>query len=98
MGSLQYQLTEGAFNKVKIEYIGDFSGIDMSPVTTAALKGLLTPILKDAVNFVNAPAIAKERGIKVVESRSTAVEDYANLITIRAKSSAGVNTISGTLF
>jgi D-3-phosphoglycerate dehydrogenase len=98
MGSLQCQLTEGAFHEVKIEYIGDFSGIDISPITTAALKGLLNPILKEAVNFVNAPAIAKERGIKVVESRSTEVEDYANLIIIHARSSAGVNTISGTLF
>ncbi len=98
MGSLQYQLAEGAVNEVKIEYIGDFSGVDMSPVTIAALKGFLTPILKDAVNFVNAPAIAKERGIKVVESRSTEVEDYANLITMQAKAADGTNTISGALF
>ncbi|MFH1674862.1 MAG: phosphoglycerate dehydrogenase [Pseudomonadota bacterium] len=98
MGSLQYQLAGGAVNEVRIEYIGDFSGVDMSPVTIAALKGFLTPILRDAVNFVNAPAIAKERGIKVVESKSTEVEDYANLITMHAKASDGTNTISGTLF
>lgn len=98
MGSLHAQLAEGAIDEVRIEYVGDFSGADLSPVTTAALKGLLTPMLKDAVNFVNAPVVAKERGIKVIESRSTEIEDYANLITIHAQSSAGTNTISGTLF
>lgn len=98
IGSLQSQLAEGAINEIQIEYVGNFSGVDLSPITTSALKGFLTPILKDAVNFVNAPALAKERGIKVVESRSTAIEDYANLITLHAKSSAGTNTISGTLF
>jgi D-3-phosphoglycerate dehydrogenase len=70
----------------------------MRPVTTAALKGLLTPILKDDVNFVNASVIAKERGIKVTESRSVEAEDFTNLITIHAATSKGSNTVSGTIF
>ncbi len=98
MGCLQAQLAEGAINGVSIKYSGDFSGFDMAPVTTAAIKGLLTPFLKDEVNFVNATVIAKERGIKVTELRSAEAEDFANLITIHATASEGANTVSGTIF
>jgi D-3-phosphoglycerate dehydrogenase len=98
MGCLQAQLARGAIKTITIKYLGDFQGLDMRPVTTAALKGLLTPFLKDDVNFVNAPVIAKERGIRVTESRSVEAEDFTNLITIYAKASKGSNTVSGTIF
>jgi D-3-phosphoglycerate dehydrogenase len=51
------------------------------PVSTAILKGLLTPMVKYAVNFVNAPVVAKEMGIKVTESTTSEAEDYTHLIT-----------------
>ena len=98
MGCLQSQLTKGAIKEVIVKYQGDFMDLDMAPVSTAALKGLLSPILKDEVNFVNAPVIAKERGIRVIESRSVEAEDFANLITIQATGPEGANTISGTIF
>ena len=98
MGCLQAQLTKGAINRVTVKYLGDFLGLDMATVTTAALKGLLTPFLQDEVNFVNAPVIAKERGIKVIESRSVEAEDFTNLSTIQATGSKGSNTVSGTIF
>ncbi len=98
MGCLQAQLAKGAIREVSVIYLGDFLGLDMAPVTTAALKGLLTPFLKDEVNFVNAPVIAKERGIKVIESRSVETEDFTNLVTIQATASKGSNTVSGTIF
>jgi D-3-phosphoglycerate dehydrogenase / 2-oxoglutarate reductase len=98
MGCLQAQLAQGAVKTVIVKYSGDFQGLDMNPVTTAALKGLLTPFLKDDVNFVNAPVIAKERGIKVTESRSVEAEDFTNLITIDVSWGEGSNTVSGTIF
>jgi D-3-phosphoglycerate dehydrogenase len=98
IGCLQAQMAEGAIKTVTIKYLGDFLDLDMMPVTTAALKGLLTPFLKDDVNFVNAPVIAKERGIKVTESRSMEAEDFTNLIAIHVIASEGSNTVSGTIF
>jgi D-3-phosphoglycerate dehydrogenase len=98
MGCLQAQLAEGAIEAVSIKYLGDFLGLDMTPVTSAALRGLLAPFLEDEVNFVNAPIIAKERGIKVTESRSVEAEDFANLITIDTTSSKVSNMVSGTIF
>jgi D-3-phosphoglycerate dehydrogenase len=98
MGCLQAQLAEGAVSAVTVSYLGDFRDLDLAPVTTAALKGLLTPILKDDVNFVNASFIAKERGIKVTESRSVEAEDFTNLITLEVTHAEGTNAVSGTLF
>lgn len=98
IGCLHAQLTSGAVTEITIKYSGDFQDLDMAPVTIASLKGLLTPILKDGVNFVNAPAIAKERGMKITESRSVESEDYSTLITMEATAERGSNTISGTIF
>jgi D-3-phosphoglycerate dehydrogenase len=98
MGCLHAQLASGALTDVTIRYSGNFEDLDLAPATIAALKGLLTPILKDEVNFVNAPVIAKERGMKVIESRSVDSEDYSNLITMEATAEEGSNTISGTIF
>jgi len=98
IGSLQAQLTNGPIKEAAIEYAGDFQGLDLSPVSTAVLKGLLTWIVKDDVNFVNAKIIAKERGIKVTETTSTHSEDYINLITVKVTTTEMTSTVSGTIF
>lgn len=97
MGCLQAQLLKGPLKEVTIQYAGDFQDLDMSPVTTAALKGLLTPMLKDAVNSVNAPVIAKDRGIKVSVTKGES-EDYLNLITVKTEDTNATNSVSGTIF
>jgi len=98
MGMLQAQLTCGPIQEVAVTYNGDFRDLDMAPVTTAILKGLLTPMVKDAVNFVNAPVIAKERGIKLSETTASDAEEYINLITVKTVSTEMTNTVSGTIF
>jgi D-3-phosphoglycerate dehydrogenase len=98
MGCLQAQLCRGPIKEVLIEYTGDFQDIDLSPVSTAVLKGLLAPMLNDNVNFVNAPVIAKERDIKVKETFSSESEDYLNLITIRVVTTEMTSTVAGTIF
>ncbi|GAF68410.1 unnamed protein product, partial [marine sediment metagenome] len=98
MGSLQTQLAQSAILEVHIDYSGNVTDYDVTPLTSAMLKGLLTPILKDEVNFVNAPIIAAERGIKVVESKTKTSEDFSSLIELTVKTSDGKNIISGTIF
>jgi D-3-phosphoglycerate dehydrogenase len=98
MGSFQTQLADSPLLEVEVNYFGKITEYDVTPLTTSMLKGVLTPILRDEVNFVNAPLIATERGIKVVESKVKPAEDYSNLITIRVKTSAGKNIVSGTIF
>jgi len=98
MGAFQAQLAESAILEVQIDYSGTVTEYDLAPMTTAALKGLLTPILKDDVNFINAPHIAAERGIKVVESKSNTSQDFASLVKLTVKTLEGKNIISGTIF
>ncbi len=97
MGCLQSQLVRGPLEEVAIEYAGDFKGLDLSPASTAILKGLLAPMVKDAVNTVNAPVFAKERGIKVTETSSAQTEDYLNLITVRATTTEMTSIVAGTI-
>jgi len=98
IGSLQTQLIRGPIEEVSIEYAGDFKGLDLSPVSIAVLRGLLAPVVKDDVNFVNAQVLAKERGITVKEITSDASEEYINLITVRVTTPKLTNMVSGTLF
>jgi len=98
MGSLQTQLADSGIEEVQINYSGKITEYDVTSLTTAMLKGLLTPILKDEVNFVNAPYVASERGIKVVESKTKTSEDFASLIMLKVKSIERENIVSGTIF
>jgi D-3-phosphoglycerate dehydrogenase len=98
IGMLQSQLTDGPITEVVIEYAGDFKDLDLSPVSIATLKGVMDAHVREMVNFVNASAIAKERGIKVTETISTEPEDYLNLITMRVSTVKGTSTVAGTIF
>jgi D-3-phosphoglycerate dehydrogenase len=98
MGSLQAQIQAGAMEEVSVEYSGEVANLEVAPVTVALLKGLLSPILLESVNYVNAPIVAKERGIKVVESKSSKVEDFTTFITLKVKTDRETNTLGGTIF
>jgi D-3-phosphoglycerate dehydrogenase len=98
MGCLLAQLSKRAVTEVVIEYAGDFHSFDLSPVRTAVLKGLLTPVVKDTVNTVNAEIVARERGIKVTETTMAETEEYLNLITVSAVTDEGRSKVAGTIF
>ncbi|MGD8256021.1 MAG: phosphoglycerate dehydrogenase [Desulfobacterales bacterium] len=98
MGCLLAQLSAGPVKEVVIEYAGDFQDLDLSPVTTAVLKGLLTPMVKDDVNFINAEVLAKERGIKVTATAIAETDEYINLITVKTVSDEGTSKVAGTIF
>jgi D-3-phosphoglycerate dehydrogenase len=98
MGCLLTQLSEGPIKEIVIEYAGNFQELDLSPVTTAIIKGMLTSMVKDDVNFVNAEVMAKERGIKVTEITVGETDEYINLITVQAISDEGTGKVAGTIF
>ena len=98
LGRLQSQLVEGRIEELQIRYSGDVSNHNVAPITIAIIKGFLEPILTESINYVNAPFIAKERGIRVVESKSSEVQDYATLITLSAKMDGKEQSVSGTIF
>ncbi len=98
LGALQAQLAEGPIQEVHIEYQGDVAKLDTRPLSVALLKGLLSPALQEDVNYVNAPLRAKERGIKVTESRTETTEDFLNLIKVIVRFPQGTNVVAGTIF
>lgn len=98
IGSFASQVFEGAATDITIEYRGEASELNTAPVTIALLKGYLTPILEETVNFVNAPLIAKERGIEVKETKSSEAGDYHNMIVMKIRVNGEENILSGTLF
>jgi D-3-phosphoglycerate dehydrogenase len=97
MGLFQAQLCDGGLTEVLVEYSGEVAGLKLEPITLAALKGLLTPILEENVNYVNAPLIAKGRGIEVKVSTSSGGSEYTSLLTIRVKAGGKELSVAGTL-
>jgi D-3-phosphoglycerate dehydrogenase / 2-oxoglutarate reductase len=98
IGMLHSQLFMGSFQRVTIRYGGEVAKYNLSALTIAVVKGILTPICGETVNFVNAPAMAKERGISVNESRTTDIEDFTNYIEVEVEADAISNRIMGSLF
>lgn len=98
LGGFASQMFEGGITEVTLEYRGEAADLNITPLTIAAIKGLLNPILLETVNFVNAPFIAKERGIEVKETKSSDSGDYQSLITIKVRSSKKEIAVAGTLF
>jgi D-3-phosphoglycerate dehydrogenase len=98
LGSFVGQISNYAIEEVLIEYHGDVVEYGTKPITISVLKGLLTPFVGETVNFVNAPVMAKERGIRITESISDKAEDFASLISLTAGCKMEQNYIAGTLF
>lgn len=98
MGCTAVNLAEGAIKSVEVEYTGDLTAYDTKMLTTAAIKGMLNPILNEDVNYVNAPGLAANRGIKIKEVKMNESRSFANLITLKVVSEKGTHTIQGTLF
>jgi D-3-phosphoglycerate dehydrogenase len=98
MGKFISQLTYSPLKKLEVKYSGELAQYDTSSLTNTVLKGVLKPVLDDTVNYINAPHVAKSRGIAVHESKTVEVGDYVNLITVEITTEAGKRTVSGTLF
>ncbi|MCL5021872.1 MAG: phosphoglycerate dehydrogenase [Nitrospirae bacterium] len=97
LGSFASQVFEGAVTEITIEYRGEAAALNTAPVNIALLKGFLATILEETVNFVNAPIIAKERGIAVKEMKSPDGGDYQSMLVLRVKVDGKENTVGGTL-
>ena len=103
LGLLYTQYFGGVVKKITIRYGGEASRYGTKALTISVLKGLLTPVCGETVNFVNAPAMAGERGIVINESVSTQQEDYLNYIELEVEAvfdggAAQINRITGSLF
>jgi D-3-phosphoglycerate dehydrogenase len=97
LGSFAGQLTETGIQSVKIVYQGEVAAMKTRALTSAAVAGLLRPMLAD-INIVAAPGIAAERGIVVEETTRDAPGDYDSLITVTVETERQTRSVSGTVF
>jgi len=97
MGQMQAQLIEGFVKRVKITYVGEIVNQNLNALTLSIIKGLLSPILEEKVNNVNAMVIARERGITISERKTEEVKDFAHLIHVAVETNKMTNTLTGTL-
>ncbi len=97
LGGFAGQATQSAIKGIEICYEGDVAELNTKPLTAIVLKGLLGPLL-EGVNMVNAPVIAEERNIKILEAKSETAGDYHTLITVTVTTEKQKRSIKGTLF
>ena len=99
LGALAGQLTASAGDEIRairVEYEGAVAELNRKPLTAAALAGVLAPMM-GAVNMVNAPALAKERGIEVAETVLERSGDYATLLRVTIATASWTRSVAGTL-
>jgi len=99
LGSLAGQLTAAQGDEIKsirVEYEGQVAELNRRPLTAAALAGVLTPI-SGAVNMVNAPVMAKDRGIEVGETILERSGDYVTLVRVTVVTTSQTRSVAGTL-
>lgn len=99
LGRLASSLAEGPVDHMEIKYFGQISEYDLSSLTNTFIKGLLRPFLHDAINYVNAPLVAKSRGITVKEIKTSQAQDYTNQICVTIKGNGKwTRSVAGTVF
>jgi D-3-phosphoglycerate dehydrogenase len=99
LGKFIGQLLQDVFSEVEINYKGEITAVDPSPLSTIILKGVLEAMNPEGqVNFVNAPVIAKSKGISIKETKIEKIEDYANAIEVVIKTKKDTVSVTGTLF
>ena len=97
LGSLVGQLAHGSLDKISIEVEGAAAQLNVKPITAAVLSGLMRRY-SDTVNMVNAPFMAKERGLDVREIRHDREGVYHTLVRVTVATSQGDRSVAGTLF
>ena len=97
LGSFAGQITESGIKSVNIEYEGHVAGLNTKSITAVLLKGLLSPQV-NSVNMINAPIVAKERGIAVSEVKHDRKTDYQTLIRLTVTTENQTRDVAGTLF
>ena len=97
LGNLVGQLAGGRIDWLNVRLQGELAGSESQPLVVASIKGLLSPALRERVNYVNACIEAKERGIRVIETRDASIRDYSGSIHLEARGSLGEHSVTGAL-
>ena len=97
IGRFAGQITETGLKTVTIEYAGHAATLNTSPLTAIVLEGLLSPLM-ESVNMVNAPLVAKERGVAVIETKQESISDHQTLVRLTVETERRSRVEAGSLF
>ena len=97
LGRFFAQFCRTGVRTLTLEIAGDLSAFDGSPLTAAVLRGLLETSTTERVNLVNAGALAKARGITLVERRTPDAGGFAAQLTLSGESKGRTTTVAGTV-
>jgi len=98
LGAFVSQMNDHRARAVEVSYYGDLAESRTGMIMSAVLTGFFKPILESGVTLVNAKTVATERGIEVIESRSTRQRNYTNLISVKVHTSGGTRWVEGAVF
>ncbi len=98
LGAIYYQAEQERVHKLEVIYSGDLVDKPTKMVTLAIVKGFLSHVSETEVNYVNAMLRLNELGVELVESKSSQLEKYTNLITIKFYRKSNAISVSGTVF
>jgi D-3-phosphoglycerate dehydrogenase len=98
MGTILTKITPGALNKVEALYRGAISDMNVAPITTYLLVGLMGPHMDQPVNVINAPVLAQQRGVEVEQITSGKVKEFANLLEVTIHTDQMKRSAVGTIF
>ena len=98
LGTFVAQMNDHRTRTVSVRYYGELAGSRTEMIANAVLTGLFKPILSSGVTLVNARSVASERGIEVIESRSTRTRDYTSLISVKVQSDGEDHLVEGAVF
>jgi D-3-phosphoglycerate dehydrogenase len=97
LGKLATQFADDHLRSAEISYRGEIAERNVGVLTAAAIQGLLEPISATPVNLVNARLLAQQRGLEIVETRSTTPEHYTSLVRVTVNTRAGATSVAGVI-
>ena len=97
LGRMAVALAGTGIERLRFEYYGGIADYDTRALTLSGLKGAFSAVVHEPVTFVNAPLLAKERGISVEESRSSQSLDFVNLVEVHAECKDEIVSVAGVL-
>jgi D-3-phosphoglycerate dehydrogenase len=98
LGSLQAQLLKGKLRSITVTCFGELLQHSQELLTAAVLRGSLSHLLEEPVNYINAPVIAKEMGVVLNERREREAGNFLHLLTVEFETEREKRSISGTVF
>ena len=98
LGTILASITPGAVSKAEVIYRGAIADMNVGPITTYLLVGLMQKHMDQPVNVINAPVLAKQRGVEIQQVTSAKVKEFANLMEVTITTDQGRHSAVGTIF